>query len=312
MANVKARERTIAFFEVVLVEDGEQQRLDHLDWQTVLKALDGVEIEARRTKAVRDLIGQSHLGVGERSFILHRVKGDEEWLARANFQTGDIKQLETMADEGYLESSVIHVADFGNVIGMMQGSTSAPSHKAFEEWLNAFQPFGRRSLVVRPLMSQAEIAKLSKAGGVQRIELKIGQLDPQHGNGRLYSAVKDLRGMYGEADVTLTISVPRGQQFLGKRNQYKELAQDVAGLGDSVTDADRARVNLVYMDGDESGRKRIAELVEHHITAKRNVPVTNADGDVVRIHGAIEAIRSELELNRAELTTAVLDVGGES
>lgn len=306
MAKVPARERTVAFYEVVEQVDGEERRFHPAEWQEVLRSLADWPLEQRRTQVSRDLIGEAYLA-GEHSLLMHRVKGDEEWLARADFATGSIEQLEAMATQGYLESSVAHFANFGNIVGLMQGSTSAPTHKALEEWLNQIRPLGSIDLVLRPVMSKAEIARLQTAGGVQRIDLKVGQLNPDQSHGRLASSIMQLTDLYEDAEVTLSISIPRGREFVGRdKSQYRELFEDIEGLGPAITAADRARVNLVYMDGDESGRKRIAELVEHHITAKKMVPVTNAEGEVVRIYGAVTVIRDAIEEHADELATAVV------
>lgn len=300
------RERTIAFFEVVEQTDGQQARFEQADWQEVLRDLQDWDIGQRRTQASRDLIGETYYS-GERSLLLHRVKGDDEWLARADFSTGNIEQLEALAAQGYLDSSVVHFAGFGNIVGLMQGSTSAPTHSMLQEWLNTIQPLGPIDLVVRPVMSTAEIERLQQAGGVQRVDIKVGHLNAAETHGRLADSILQLRQYYEDADVTISIAIPRGREFAGRQiSQYRELYDDVQGLGPAITSADRARVNLVYMDGDHSGQRRIAELVEHHITAKRFVPVTNAEGEVVRIYGAVSVIRGVIEEHADELTNAVL------
>lgn len=306
MGKAHARQRTVAFYEVVERVEGQEHRFAPADWQTILTQLESWSLGQRRTQGSRDLIGETYVA-GLRSFLLHRVKGDEEWLARADFTTGDIEQLETLATQGFLETSVAHFAEYGNIVGLMQGSTSAPTHKALEEWLNQVQPLGSIDLVVRPVMSQAELQRLQQAGGAQRIDIKVGNLDPANAHGRLASSIIHLQELYDEADVTISISIPPGREFAGReKSQYRELYEDVEGLGAGISAADRAKVNLVYMDGDESGRRRIAELVEHHITAKKMVPVTNEAGEVVRIFGAVMVIRQALDEHADELTVAVV------
>lgn len=303
---VSERVRTVAFFEVVRSVDGAHERVAQMPWPQVLADVHGWDLKLRRTQVDRDLIGEPYLWSGDRALLLHRVKGDDEWLARADFTTGSIEQLELLATQGYLESSVIEFVGFGNIIAMMQGSTSAPSHKALEEWLNSMGLFPGTDLLVRPVMSKAEVQRLRGAGGIQRIELKVGQLNPIESHGRLTEMIRSLRASYDDAEVTLTISIPRGREFVGGgRSQYRELYDDVMGLGSAITDADRARASLVYMDGDDSGRRRVAELVEHHITAKRSVPVTDAEGNVVRIYAAARVIRDVIREHYAELRDAL-------
>jgi hypothetical protein len=48
------------------------------------------------------------------------------------------------------------------------------------------------------------------------------------------------------------------------------------------------------MEGDDYGRARLTELVEHHVTAKRRVAAVDDEGKSIRIRGAIDAILGEI------------------
>lgn len=300
------RERTIAFYEIVRSENGSTQKCkEQLDFPAMLKRLGKENLANRTVRADRDLIGGTVQSDGSDHLVLHKVKSDSDWLSRADFNTGEIKELENKAGEGYLDSSVICFASFGNVLAIMEGSTSAPTHKALESWLNKMGPFGG-NLLIRPVMSPGEYEKFVKGDAVQRIEIKTSTgLNTTGKNGVLASTFRKLRHAYGDASVTLTISAPRRAPKKGQTDPRERLYADLMELEEDLTKADRARIGLLYAEGDKFGRARVTELVEHHVTAKRRVAAVDAEGNSIKILGAIQVMLYELDQFEAELKAAV-------
>ncbi|MFE4960123.1 hypothetical protein ACFRCW_40705 [Streptomyces sp. NPDC056653] len=64
--------------------------------------------------------------------LLHRVKDAGEWLSVMNFDTGDLRELEQSAHEGYLDTSVICFLPFDNVVGIMQGACRLPRTRRWD------------------------------------------------------------------------------------------------------------------------------------------------------------------------------------
>src|ERR1035437_8000522 len=104
----KMRERTIAFYEIVSFESASQDRFQgEVDWQGFLTAIETEPLNGRTWFGERTLLGVAQFQDDRQHLMLHRVKGADEWLAVANFENGQISELESAAGQGYLETSVI-------------------------------------------------------------------------------------------------------------------------------------------------------------------------------------------------------------
>ncbi|MFJ9079461.1 hypothetical protein ACIRO3_30120 [Streptomyces sp. NPDC102278] len=288
------KERTLGFFEIVVVKDGEAQRIpEPMDWDGALADLARAPVGARTHEGEHRIVGTAFPHNMEDHLLLHRVKDAGEWLSVINFDTGDLRELEQSAHEGYLDTSVVCFLPFGNVVGIMQGGVSAPSHKSLETWINGIEMFPGSRLQLRPVVAHSEIEKLKSAVGASRVEVKVmgnkmGALrERQGGLARLLRVAGDA---YGEISVTMVISVPRGKEL---KEHREHLLADLDEISDVVTGAERARARLVYSDpgGPEQTRLvELVELVEPSITAKKRVPATDAEGNSIRIVSAVDAI----------------------
>lgn len=312
MARTTTRERTIGFYEIVSVEDGEQLRMEQIDFPEMLTELGAAvkDLPKRRWTGDQDLIGQT-ITVGDTDhMLLHRVKDAGEWLSVIDFQTGNFKELESAASQGYLDTSAFSFPSFGNVVGMMQGSTSSPSHKGLENWLNGTKILGDGVLAVRPLVSKAEVAKLQQAQGARRIDIRIGahkQASLNERTGRLARFLKMATDEYGDLDVTVTISIPRGKARTEDRTR---LLSDLQDLEEVMPDAaEIAKASLIYADAGGAEYTRLAEFVEHHITAKRKVAAVNDKGESIKLSQAVSIIAGVAEEHEGELKAAA-DVEG--
>lgn len=284
------KERTVGFYEIVSVGDGQAKRMSEpMDWDGMLSDLAQVEVSGRTVDADARLVGTLVTHDMQDHLLLHRVKGAGEWLSVLNYRTGALRELEESAQEGYLDTSVICFLPFGNVVGIMQGGISAPSHKALETWLNGIGMF-RDTLEVRPVVTHAEVEKLKSAAGASRVEVKVMANNMSALSGRTGGLARTLRvagESYGEISVTMIISVPRKKE-LAKHREH--LLADLAEISDVVTGAERARARLVFSDPGGPEQTQLVELVEHSITAKRRVPATDAEGRSIRIVSAVDAI----------------------
>lgn len=301
------RERTVAFYEVKFTKNGEEHRFgNQLDFPAMINGLAEQEMEDRTFAGENDLIGDPLSVNGEPHFALHKVKDAGDWVGRADFKNGKVEQLITGEGEGYIDTSVVSFASFGNVFGMMQGSVGAPSHKAVELWLRKLGGFGD-DLIVRPVMAPSEIEKLNKGVALQRVELKVSPgTNLGESPSALASAINLLNRGYPDLTVTLSVSSSlRGKARPKLLDSREQLLSDVSALGDSVSRADRAKVGLLFADGDGFGSAQLTELVEHHITAKRKVVAVDKDGNAIRLSGAVTAIALELESQEEALKNAL-------
>lgn len=300
------RERTVAFYQVVALRDGVTAPFEReCPWSDVLKILGDVPFEQRVVTADRDLIGGAQRYLEKDHLLLHKVKSDQDWLSHADFRTGKIQTLESKAGEGYLDTSVVCFAGYGNIIAIMEGSTSAPSHRTLELWLNKMGLLDEQ-IAIQPVLSPAEFDKLSQAEAIQRVEIKTStRIDLRGKTGGLASALRTLRRDYGDASVTITVSAGRGKKVGGPDDTRRRLYADLEEIGENLRPADRARVGLLFRDGDNYSKARVTELVEHHVTAKRRVTAVDEEGNAIRILGAISAILSALDEYEVELRACV-------
>ena len=301
------KERTVAFYEIVAAKSGAQERVAQLPWEETLAALAKKRDVSERTFESDSVFVGSIVTIQEEDhLLLHRVKNPGEWLSVLNWKTGEWRELESKASEGYLDTSVICYLPYGNVIGMMQGSTSAPTHRSLQTWLNGLNLFPGTPLVVRPVMSRAEVEKLRTASGASKIEIRIGSSKMSalaDKSGRLASFLHRASLEYGDVDVTVIISVPRGKAHGEDRER---LLADLRDLEQVVPEAaERAKATLVYAEEQGPEYSRLVELVEHHITAKRRVAAVNEEGESIRILSGVDAILGVAAEHEEELRLAV-------
>jgi hypothetical protein len=189
-------ERTIAFFEVVANTSGE--RVPPMDWDSALSDLATASLQDRMIAKEITLVGSVATVRQQDHLLLHRVKDATEWLSMMDWSTGQWQELEQNAIRGFVDTSAVCFLPFGNVVGLMQGSVSAPSHKALETWLNELRLFPDTRLAVRPVLSKAEVERLGTAQGASRIEIRIGShkasaLRGRNGRPRLLSSRQQIR-----------------------------------------------------------------------------------------------------------------------
>lgn len=305
------RERTVSFFEIVKNGDGEQIPLPQMDWDAALADIATATLEERRVDKTSIIVGSVATVHQQDHLLLHRAKDASEWLSVMDWNTGEWQELEQNASRGFLDTSAIVFLPFGNVVGMMQGSVSAPTHKSLETWLDALKLFPGASLAVRPLVSKAEVERLKTARGASRIEIKIGGhkvASLRERNGRLAKFLRTANATYGDVTVTMIISIPRGKALTEQRQLLLDDLRDIAEIAPEATE--RARAKLVYADVDGPEYSRLVELTEHHITAKRRIPAVDDEGNSIRIMSAVDAILDVAAEHEDELRTAVQVVEG--
>ncbi|MFJ4755002.1 hypothetical protein [Streptomyces sp. NPDC088763] len=287
------KERTVGFYEVVRMKDGEARRIPtQMDWEGVLSDLSQAPVTARTYEGESQMVGTIATYNMQDHLLLHRVKDAGEWLSVVNWDTGDLRELEQSAHEGYVDTSVICFLPFGNIVGIMQGGVSAPSHRALETWLNGIRIFPGDELQVRPVVAHAEVERLKTASGASRVEVKImankmGALQDRKGG--LARTLRVAGDAYGEISVTMIISVPKKREL---KEHREHLLADLEEISDVVSGAERARARLIYSDPGGTEQTRLVELVEHSITAKKRVPATDQAGNSIRIVSAVDAILS--------------------
>jgi hypothetical protein len=140
-------------------------------------------------------------------------------------------------------------------------------------------------------MSASEIKRLKTAEGANRIEIRIGRSKTNalaSKNGRLASFLHAAGEVYGDIDVTMIISVPRGKT---RAEDRRELLRDLRDLEDVMPNvAEKAKATLTFAEFSGPEYTQLTELVAHHITAKRRVSAVDKRGKAIRISSAVRVI----------------------
>jgi len=306
VAKAKMRERTIQFFEIVLEKGGEQVRCEQFDFPRAVGGMALGSLDERMWDGPEQTLIGTVMPVEEVDYLLlHRVKDGGEWLSVSDLATGDWHELESRAGQGYLDTTAVAFLPYGNVVALMQGATSAPSHKSLEGGLRGLQVFGDAPLLIRPLVSSAEVDHLRSADGASRIEIRIGAHKSEalsKRKGRLAQFLQRATDDYGDLRVTVSISVPPGG---GRDDDRRRLLDDLRDLEEVMPGAaDVAKARLVFSDagGEEYGR--LTEFVEHHITAKRRVSAVDEEGNSIRLTEALRVMRDAAVVHEEELRLA--------
>lgn len=318
MSGPRMKQRTIAFFEIVASTPSGNQRMPHADWQAVFSALAGAKLDQRTWDGSdRRVFGNVYTLEQVDRLTLHRVRDPSEWLQRVNFDSGDVDDIEAAANEGIVDTSVIHVAEFGNLVGMIQGGVSAPGHTVLEGWLNHVKPFGAdTNLAVVPVLLQAERDRLQKATAASTFELRLGaqsrkQLSEYYENANpgdpgLPSLGDWLRSVPVDPAFTVSVKVaspPGTKKFAGLRAKLQKDVQDLFQVLPETDDM-RAQATLFHGFGDEVGPARVTELVEHAMTVKRRIPAVNDEGESIRVQASFQIIESVILEHEDQLRAA--------
>lgn len=151
MASIRRMpERTVAFFEIVTSASGEQARIPQLDWDQALASLATASVQERMVDKEMTLVGSVATVHEQDHLLLHRVKDATEWLSMMDWNSGEWRELEQNASRGFVDTSAISFLPFGNVVGIMAGSVSAPTQRGLETWLNELHLFPDVQLTARP------------------------------------------------------------------------------------------------------------------------------------------------------------------
>ncbi|GII89450.1 hypothetical protein Ssi03_74400 [Sphaerisporangium siamense] len=287
MTNRKDRERTVAFYEIV---SDKHERMTQIDWPKILAGLFGAPIKDRMVRGrLRTLVGQVVTYQETDHLLLGKVKDAAEWIEQVNFEDGSIEQFNSAENRGLLETSVMCFLPYGNIVGMIRGSTSAPGSNALAEWINGIDIL-EGEVDVRAIVSKSAMDKIQKADGAQTMEFRVGTSKAAavaDANTRLGRTIHTLRQEYGDAKITIIVDVPKDKSY---RRAHRELLDDVMQLA-AITDvAENARAKLTYFDATEEAEAESVNLMQERITAKRRISSFDAQGQLIRNSSAVGAI----------------------
>jgi hypothetical protein len=304
---VRERERTISFYEIVsLDKDGNGSRTKQISWSKHLEKLEKVKLGDRvSTAGPNTLIGEVISHNGEMHLKLMKVRDEDSWMGIYNPSAQSVNDL-NLGNDALLETSIICFLGYGNVIGMIRGSTSAPTPGLLAEWINGISLL-TSEVDVDPLMSAEAKKKLSVSSETSRVEARIhtSKAEALEARGsKLSGLLKTIRQEYGPMTVTVILQASRAKaQSEGRKTLRKEAGK----LEDAAAhhEVESAKAKLIYIDADEEATTEEVNFVKQKITAKRKIATTADDGSPIRNRSAIDAILAVAGEHDAELRKIV-------
>lgn len=307
-------QRTVSFFRLVIQDaDHEHKQLPPQDWQQLLKNVEPWDIHQRtHTSPTRRLIGEVLTVDGDKALKLMEPRDENSWLEIlkvASSAGGDTEAVDVKKIGQLVETTIVVFLPEKNLVGIIRGSTSSPTHTALAEWLDHLKISGKRlvpnekqSLVAEPATAKSQSKKLAQADGVSMASVrmstnKANQLEAV-GATTLANTLKTLKKTYGNIFVTITLRVPSGNANAAAREELKREAlrlEAVAGSAEAVS------ATLVTYDQESRAHSEEVNFVSQRITTKTQVPLTGDDGEPIRNGSAVRAILRAAHTLRGDL-----------
>jgi hypothetical protein len=306
----KERERTINFFEIVkYVNRSQNDRMEHADWTAILTVLKELPLEDRViVMPTRTLIGEVLTVDSALHLKLMLIRDEGAWLEVYNTKQKQIAALKIGVGSELLETSIIAFLPYGNVVGLIQGSTQAPTASALEDWLNGMALLGDGLRIDTQPMVSHEVQQLLKTSQeASRIEVKVhtNKADALEARGsKLSSILRSVHSDFGPMTVTVILQASRVAANGEGRALIRDEARHLVAASEN-NDVKKVTAKLVYIDADETTRTQEVDFAKQKITAKRKIPTTSADGSPIRNEEAVRVIMDVAEQHDTELRKIV-------
>ena len=291
----RSRERTVNFYEIVkYVNATKNDRMKQADWDGILTALSKSPLKKRVWNGPeKTLIGEVMHVDGSYHLKLMLVRDQDAWLEVYDTKADSIGELVLDDASQLLETSIIAFLPFGNVIGLIQGSTTAPTPGAFASWLNGLGVLGKGFVVDTQPMVSHEIQKMIKQSTeLDRIAVKVhtNKADALEARGSgLSGLLKTVKSEYGPMVVTIILAPGRAKDKAEGRHAIREEAKIIADASDN-NEVRSAKARLVYIEADDKRKGIDVDFAKQKITAKKNIATSAEDGSPIRNESAVRAI----------------------
>ncbi|MEC5185485.1 hypothetical protein RCH12_002962 [Cryobacterium sp. MP_3.1] len=291
---IKERERSINFFEIVKYKSPTvNDRMDHIDWQGVLKLVQGVPLKERVFVGSKTLIGEALEVDGRLHLKLMLVRDEESWLEVYDEQQDSVENLNLGANGHLVETTIVAFLDFGNVIGLIQGSTTAPTPSALENWINGLELLGSGVIIDTQVMVAHEVLqRLRESSEASQITVKAhtNKADALEARGsHLSGLLRSVSADYGPMTVTIILQASKAKDQTEGRKAILKEAHTIAEAS-GAHEVAKAKAKLVYIAADDTSKTTEIDFAKQRITAKRSIPTTSEDGSPIRNESAVRAI----------------------
>ncbi len=306
----RTRERTVNFYELVQeVDSATNRQMGQADWYQILTYLDGRPLRERTVTVLdRTLIGEVLFYNEQAHLKLMKVRDEDAWLGIYDGDAHSVSDLDLPKNNQLYETSIVSFLSYGNVVGMIQGSTSAPTPSALSQWINGLHIFGEDIVVgTQAVVSREAMRQLSQSSEASRIETKVSTNNAaalEARGSRLSGVLRRVSEEFGPVTVTLILQTSKARGNTEGRQIMRDEAENLAAAA-GENEVDSARAKLIYYENDERSKARDVDFVKQRITAKRRIDTTSADGSPIRNVSAVQAIMEVAAAHEADLRAAV-------
>lgn len=328
--------RTVSFFRLVVEDkDGNVIQFPAQDWQAFLAKVKKLPLKDRTYESpTRQLIGHVLTVDQDYALKLMEPRDQNSWLEILRRAEEDETALDTSigddaaaaeavedAEDGgtdpidpsvigtLVETSLIAFLPDKNVLGMILGSTSSPTHAALAEWIDMLKINGKHLipeeqgwLRAEPALSKSQQRRLGSADGVSKASIRISTSKADQlaeaGAEDIATTLRNLGQTYGNLFVTITLAIPRGKANDKARRELKQEAERFRSVS---SQAEAVSATLVTYDAESRAHSEEVNFVSQRITMTKTVPLTGSDGEPIRNTSAVRAILAAAYELRAEL-----------
>lgn len=303
-----AAQKTIYFFEVREELHGNSNAVALQDWNSTLRQLGTLTTSEREVLIDGDVyIGEPYLVDGNYHLRILREKPDGEWLAVLRQSDKKISDFDAPRGSTLLELSYVAFLEFGNLVGLIRGSNSAPTASAVAKWLTAFEVLGHDVEVdLAPCIDPLAVDSIANSGEATLAEIKVhtpGYTPPAQGTG-ITDAIDVLKAHYGALDFRITITTGWGDVDRVGRADVRRATTDVIALTSEQPGLVSAASTRVVQYHGEAHRVQEVDLLKQRVTAKVTISTVDESGRVVSGERAVLAILAVAEFNQQALDRA--------
>ncbi|MYX24920.1 MULTISPECIES: hypothetical protein [unclassified Streptomyces] len=311
------RKKTVAFYEIVRAKDAGNLRFDHIDWGFVLDNLSALSVHDRHMMHDDDIyVGEPIESSNGKHLVLARLRDGD--LQQIDYEAQRIDALRLDGNRSVVDTTIICFLPYGNVIGVIQGSASAPRPTALQRWLNAMHSGIGEDLAIIPLIGRNAWEKLKAAESVNLFEMRLRpagtSMFPISLEG-LGDFAHHAHKQNPDALITLTIKIPKGRglsrssaRARGERRLHASVQEFLSDFGSLVGPhgvIDRAIADVMLSASDGSIVEEKINFVNDHITASKQVTLPRGSGAGPWFEAAVQAVMQAASEHDSDLRSAV-------
>lgn len=303
------RERTVSFYEIIWSRNSSaDERFEHADWQQILRMIEDAPLEKRVYRSpTKVIVGEVIRSEARAHLKLMLVRDIAAWLEIYDERQASIEPLELGGRE-VLEASIVTFLDYGNVVGLIRGSAVAPGPSHLSDWLNGLGIISEMFIDVRAMMAHSAMKQLKRVREVSQVSVQVhtNKADVlDEGGLRLGAILRGVKQEYGPMTVELVLKPGRSRDAEEGRQAVYEESVRIADVSNRSSAIEKASAKLMHFDAEGRSHSEDVDFAKQRVTAKKNVLVSDEDGNPIRDASAVRAILEAARESEDELRQIV-------